>query len=142
MGPSLPQSSELEGSDQQVWTAERLFQASYKDLGSPAQVEDRFYRHLLSSETCRESLSVLLTESSTTTRDYSITIDAFDLLDTDPVLGHLLLRYPATLLPLLENAVVLAQRELARQIQEESPEGTEIPTMMVKGCNGGNDGKT
>ena len=31
------------------WTAERLARASYKDSGSPAQVEERFLRHLLSS---------------------------------------------------------------------------------------------
>ena len=34
------------------WSAARLFQASYKDLGSPSAVEDRFYRHLL--EHCQE----------------------------------------------------------------------------------------
>ena len=87
------------------WTAERLHQASYKDLGSPAQVEERFYQHLLRSSSCsttRDSLITLLCESSTTTRDYSISIDAFDLLHDDPILGHLLLQYPATLLPLLE----------------------------------------
>jgi DNA replicative helicase MCM subunit Mcm2 (Cdc46/Mcm family) len=102
------------------WTAEQLVHASYKDLGSPAQVEERFLRHLLLSPTCRHSLEVLLTESSTTTRDYSITVDAFDLLEGDPILGHLLLRYPATLLPLLENAVVGAQGALARELQERA----------------------
>src|SRR3569623_2028382 len=81
------------------WTAERLQQASYKDLGSPSQVEERFYHHLLTSPSCREALDVLLRESSTTTRDYSITIDSFDLLEADPILGHLMLKYPATLLP-------------------------------------------
>jgi DNA replicative helicase MCM subunit Mcm2 (Cdc46/Mcm family) len=136
------------------WTAERLVHASYKDLGSPAQVEERFLHHLLSSDTCRHSLEVLLTESSTTTRDYSITVDAFDLLEGDPILGHLLLRYPATLLPLLENAVVGAQGDLARQLQEradahndedgdnESQSRTQIslPPMVVKGCKSDGNG--
>jgi len=89
------------GGHRSVWTAERLFRASYKDLGSPGEVTERFYRHLLQSETCRHSLLVLLQESSATTRDYSITVDAFDLLQADPVLGQLLLRYPSTLLPCL-----------------------------------------
>jgi DNA replicative helicase MCM subunit Mcm2 (Cdc46/Mcm family) len=155
--------------DQTEWTAERLVHASYKDLGSPAQVEERFLHHLLSSETCRHSLEVLLTESSTTTRDYSITVDAFDLLEEDPVLGHLLLRYPATLLPLLENAVVGAQGELARELQEKADAHNDagnngessqsqsqnsgskecerapaapiqLPPMMVKGCKSDGNG--
>jgi DNA replicative helicase MCM subunit Mcm2 (Cdc46/Mcm family) len=97
------------------WTAERLARASYKDLGSPAQVEERFLRHLLSLESCQSALEVLLTATSKTTRDFSLEMDAFDLLEADPVLGHLLLRFPSTLLPILENAIVSAQKELSRK---------------------------
>jgi DNA replicative helicase MCM subunit Mcm2 (Cdc46/Mcm family) len=153
--------NEHEQESQKEWTAERLLHASYKDLGSPAQVEERFFHHLLSSETCRRSLQVLLTESSTTTRDYSITVDTFDLMEADPILGHLLLRYPATLLPLLENAVVGAQGELARELHEREQRGgaddeaqsqsqsqdgsvpqvpIKLPPMMVKGCKSDGNG--
>ena len=82
-----------------TWTAEKLQQASYRDLGSESDVEERFYTHLLKSDSCLDSLQRLLAENSTTTRDYSITIDTFDLIDADPILGHMLLRYPADLIP-------------------------------------------
>jgi DNA replicative helicase MCM subunit Mcm2 (Cdc46/Mcm family) len=130
---------------QQGWTAERLSQASYKDLGSPESVEERFYLHLVTSPQCVEALRRLLRESSATTRDYSITVDAFDLLHADPVLGHLLLQYPATLLPLLERAVVRAQEDLLKQFRRaESSATADADTnnttentnmMMVKGGN-------
>ena len=117
-----------------VWSAEKLSQASYKDLGSPSQVEERFYRHLLSSEPCRHSLNELLQENSNTTRDYSITIDAFDLLEADPVLGYLLLRYPATLLPLLENSVVRGQTDILRQLPDSDT--TTNNKYSIKGLKG------
>jgi len=133
--------------DDPGWTAERLVhQASYKDLGSPTDVEHRFYRHLLSSTTCVASLQDLLRQSSTTTRDYSITVDAFDLMDADPLLGHMLLRFPATLLPLLENAVVRAQRAilLRYQQQQENDDNDEdhmaVAQMTVKGSESGTTG--
>lgn len=102
------------------WSAERLSRASYKDLGTPQEVESRFLRHLMSSSTCQSSLRVLLTSTSTTTRDYSLEIDAFDLLQDDPILGHMLLKFPGTLLKLLENAIVAAQKEIQRQILMEN----------------------
>ena len=46
------------------------------------------------------------------TRAGSIEIDAFQLLTYDPVLGNLTLRYPDTLLELLEDATVRARRIL------------------------------
>jgi DNA helicase MCM9 len=98
------------------WTAERLVRASYKDLGTPAQVEERFYRHLL--QYSQADLEVLLSANSTTTRDYSLELDMFDLCWEDSVLGQLLLKYPSTLLPLLENAVVRAQKQILNLIQE------------------------
>lgn len=111
------------------WTAESLLQASYKDLGSPSAVQDCFLRHLLRH--CRPSLRHLLRQdSSTTTKDYSITVDAFCFLRADPVLGHLLLRYPATLLPLLEDAIVQAQHVILRE-QEQTDD--TIKQFLVKG---------
>lgn len=104
--------------EEQPWTAERLSQSSYKDLGSPAEVEKRFYHHLMSLESCRSSLYILLTANSNTTRDFSLEIDAFDLLESDPVLGHLLLRFPSTMLPLLENSIVMAQESLKDELKE------------------------
>jgi hypothetical protein len=76
------------------------------------------------------------------------------------------LRYPATLLPLLENAVVGAQGDLARELQERAdahnagnddsqsqsqsqlPDGSNshertqisLPPMMVKGCKSDGNG--
>lgn len=121
--------------DTQDWTAEKLQRASYKDLGSPSQVEDRFLQHLLAVEPCRSALDVLLTSSSSTTRDFSLEIDAFELLLRDCVLGQLLLRFPSTLIPILENAIVRAQKVLQNQRQEE---GDTTPT-SIKGDKG--DGK-
>ena len=122
---------------QHVWTPERLHTASYKDLGSPDHVEDRFYRHLVSSSTSFQALKLLLEESSNTSRDYSISLDAFDLLNKDPILGNLLLRYPATLLPLLEKAVVRAQHELVQRLSQEDGklDRTLAPHASVKGGN-------
>ena len=64
-------------------------------------------------------MRILLLSSSNTSRDYSLEIDAFDLLEADPVLGHLLLKFPGTLSGVLEKAIVSAQKELERQILEE-----------------------
>lgn len=121
------------------WTAQRLHQASYKDLGSPVEVEARFYRHLLRSDGCRQALEHLLQQSSTTTRDYSITIDAFDLINADPILGHLLLRYPGTLLPLLESAAVSAQHEMLRVRDDDD---NHDHALTVKGAKSDGVGAT
>ena len=58
------------------WTPERLLQATYKDLGSPSEVEGLFYRHLLRH--CRGALIHLLQQRNTNTRDYSLNLNAFD----------------------------------------------------------------
>ena len=77
------------------WTGEKLRHASYKDLGSPSEVEDRFYHSCLNSSNTRSALEQFLVQpSSPTTRDYSIQIRAYDFLHQNPVLGDLLLRYP------------------------------------------------
>lgn len=100
------------------WPASKLSQASYKDLGSPLVVEDRFFQHLMQSEFCEKGLIGLLESSSMSCRDYSMEIDAFDLLRDDPVLGFMLLKYPSTLLPILERAIVKAQQEILNQCEE------------------------
>ncbi|KAL3944000.1 MAG: hypothetical protein SGBAC_001910 [Bacillariaceae sp.] len=123
------------------WTAEKLQRATYKDLGSPSQVEDRFLRHLL-SPCCQSAIDILLTSQSTTTRDFSLEIDAFELLLADCVLGQMLLKYPSTLLPLLENSIVRAQKVLKRQREDEQlnddrdddgNDSVDCPPMSVKG---------
>lgn len=128
--------SQEEVDEEESWTAERLCRASYKDLGSPSQVETRFLSHLLSLDSCRSALEVLLKSTSTTTRDYSLEIDAFDLLEADAVLGHLLLRFPSTLLPILENALVQAQKELQKRLDEQ---GDTTPK-FVKGAKSNGKG--
>lgn len=111
-----PIHEDISPTDASTWTAERLVRASYKDLGTPAQVEERFYRHLL--EYSQTDLELLLSTNSSTTRDYSLELDMFDLCWEDAVLGQLLLKYPSTLLPLLENAIVRAQRHILQSIQQ------------------------
>lgn len=124
---------------------------------SPTQVTARFQRHLLTS--CRSSLHTLLQTSSSTTRDYSLEVDAFDLLEADPVLGHMLLKFPNTLMKCLEDAIVEAQRELKRQLQHEAAvaeDGGHLAAtaaaaaaaaqadtirLTIKGDKGNNDGK-
>ncbi len=127
------------------WTAERLCQATYKDLGTPTEVQETFQKYLLSIPSCISSLEVLLAAKSETTRDYSLEIDAFDLFEVDPVLGHLLLKYPNTLVPLLEQAIVTAQKVLKKQLEEkdellaEDKENSETITPIprtVKGIPG------
>lgn len=131
---------ELENDNQHIvleeWSAERLARASYKDLGSVAEVERRFFRLLLSTPSCKSSLKVLLTSKSATCRDYSLEIDAFDLLDSDPILGHLLLRFPSTLLDLLEKSIVEAQQEILRELTVEAEKEGTVVNAVVKGQNG------
>ena len=97
---------------EKTWTAERLMRASYKELGTPNQVQDRFLSFLLNSASSKEALKLLYSSSSSTTRDFSLEIDTFELIQQDTVLGCLVLRYPTTLLPLLEKAIVHAQAQL------------------------------
>ncbi len=124
---ALPEENE----SSQEWTAERLVRASYKDLGTPSQVEERFFHHLL--KCCMGGLELLLSANSATTRDYSLELDMFDLCWEDAVLGQLLLKYPSTLLPLVENAIVLAQKQLLQQNGQD-------PSWTVKGDKGTSKG--
>jgi DNA helicase MCM9 len=108
------------------WTAERLWRASYHELGSPAEVQQRFKNHLLSLSSCRKAVQNLLTSAeSRNSRDYSLEIDAFEILEADPVLGHLLLKYPNTLVPVLEKAIVEAQKDLKQQLEDEQQRDAE-----------------
>ena len=127
------------------WSAERLCRASYQDLGTPLEVQGLFKKYLLSVSSYRSSLEILLASQSKTTRDFSLEIDAFDLFEVDPVLGHLLLKYPNTLVPLLEKATVEAQKDLKKQLEEKDEENRlaegenaaqEHETRSVKGNNG------
>lgn len=95
-------------------SASQLLSSDYKDLGSPAQVKQQFEQYLLSSSQCLSSLlSILDLEIGKTGKhDFSLYIDMHDLIHFDPVLGNLLLRYPATLLPLLEESIVSAQSRI------------------------------
>jgi DNA replicative helicase MCM subunit Mcm2 (Cdc46/Mcm family) len=112
----------IERTEGRRWTAERLCRASYQDLGTPLEVQGLFKKYLLSLSSYRSSLEVLLSSQSETTRDFSLEIDAFDLFEVDPVLGHLLLKYPNTLVPLLEKAIVEAQKDLKQQLEEKYEE--------------------
>jgi len=118
------------------WSAERLSAASYRDLGNPEVFQSRFSNHLLSTPGCRNSMKVLLVSSSTTSRDYSLVIDAFDLLNCDPIFGNFLLRFPGTLLSLLEFSIVKAQEELLKDLVEQGKkDGMELQ-LSVKGRDG------
>jgi DNA helicase MCM9 len=124
---------EVTAPQQETWTAERLMRASYKDIGTPTQVQDRFLAFLLKSRVTRDALKNLYTSaSSSNTRDYSLEIDTFELIHHDTVLGCLVLRYPATLLPLLEKAIVHAQTQLF-EVQPEDDAQIVPTTGTVKG---------
>lgn len=121
------------------WTAERLCRASYQDLGSPSEVQKLFKEHLLSNPSSRASLDFLLMSNNRSSRDYSLEVDAFDLFVANPVLGHLLLKFPNTLVPLLEKAIVEAQTALKEELEEEEnrkKDNLEKIVRRVKGNSG------
>ena len=112
----------LNNQQKQQWSRQTLLRSSYQDLGTPETVGKRFQHYLLTNPSTLNSILCLLTSQSTTDdgktriKDYSLPIDLHELLSHDPVLGHMLLRHPTTLLPLLEDAVVEAQRELVSSV--------------------------
>ncbi|KAL3926072.1 MAG: hypothetical protein SGARI_005725, partial [Bacillariaceae sp.] len=136
--PSLPpNNNEAEASHQAChvnWKAERLWTASYSDLGSPQEVEKRFKNHLLHLTPCRKALLALL-ESPVrhNCRHYSLEVDAFAILEADPILGHLMIKFPGTLLPLLESSIVAAQIELKQELKVSEGGGDDNPNHVVKG---------
>ena len=135
------------------WTAQLLLASSFKDLGSPPQVGRRFQRHLLQSDRYLKSLLSLLKVEPSTTRDFSLDISCFDLNSRDPVLGNQLLRYPHILIPLLEDAIVEAQREVKGHVEaiaaaaaaaagaDADAAAGGLPSLIVKG-EGGSAGLT
>ena len=112
----------------------RLLSSSYKVFKHPADVGDRFVAFLLRNERTMSALHghVLadhlpgsqgpnnfsnpagapgdfdgsMRKKQQTRAVASIEIDAFQLISLDPVLGNLTLRYPDTLLELLEDATI------------------------------------
>ena len=121
-GPPAPLSNNLNSnSSESNWTPQRLLSSSYKDLGTPHSVRQRFLDYLLfhSPSSLSALLSLLYRQvGKTGVCDYSLEIDALELLHHDLVLGTMLLKYPSTLLGLLEEAMVLAQRELSKRLIE------------------------
>mmetsp|Transcript_50811 Transcript_50811/g.59344 ORF Transcript_50811/g.59344 Transcript_50811/m.59344 type:complete len:189 (+) Transcript_50811:62-628(+) len=123
------------------WTAHRLISSTYKDLGSPSEVELRFRKHLLKSDKCIQRLSFLLHLKPKTTRDFSFEVDCLDLMNSDNILGTMLIKYPTVLLPVLENAIVEAQRDLVQIIQQNDrrqdirniEDGLKIGQEIIKG---------
>lgn len=116
-------SESTKDSNNDHWPASQLIRASYRDLGSPPQVQARFLHHL--QHHCSDAIRKLLQDTNRTSRDYSMRVDTFELLRADPILGFLLLRYPTQLLPLLELAIVQAQEHmLAEEITKQDEQGT------------------
>ena len=121
------------------WSAHRLLTSNFKALGTPPQVGNRFLNLLLTSPAYLSRLVDLLTGNggqldTTATKDFSLEVDAFGLIQRDPVLGNMLLRFPATLLPLLEDAIVEAQRIIRRRAEADGR--GDIAKMVVKGEGG------
>lgn len=130
----------------------RLLSTSYRSF-DPIDIGDRYVHFLLENEPTLEKLTGCVlsdhvqeddnTKTTTaTTRGgeerersiyNSIEVDAFQLIMLDPILGNLTLRYPDTLLPLLEDATVQARRVLRRRMEvalkagmEEGPSSTNL----------------
>mmetsp|Transcript_15773 Transcript_15773/g.22529 ORF Transcript_15773/g.22529 Transcript_15773/m.22529 type:complete len:791 (-) Transcript_15773:2048-4420(-) len=121
-----------EHEEEQPWTASKLTSASYKDLGLPEHVSDRFLSFLLSSERC---LSLILNvvrsgPSKSLSTHFSIEINVFELMQHDNVMATMLLRYPFALLGLLEEAIVRAQRIV---IEQYALVASNLPIATVKG---------
>lgn len=120
----------------------RLLSSSYKVFKHPADVGDRFVAFLLRNERTMSALhGHVLSDHVGGGNDYtipaggdssntdkrkqqqkqravaSIEIDAFQLISLDPVLGNLTLRYPDTLLELLEDATIEARKVLRRRME-------------------------
>lgn len=124
----------------------RLLSSSYKVFKHPADVGDRFVAFLLRNERTMSALHghVLadhlpgsqgpnndsnnpagaagdldgsMRKKQQTRAVASIEIDAFQLISLDPVLGNLTLRYPDTLLELLEDATIEARKVLRRRME-------------------------
>jgi DNA helicase MCM9 len=114
-------------------TADSLSRALLRDFGDDNFIENRFQQHLNSSPKCQASLRFLLRSNSYNIRDYSLEIDAFDLIERDPCLGHFLLKYPTPMLGILERAIVAAQSDLLQRLLRESEQNGTTESGEVKG---------
>lgn len=99
-------------------TVKQLLSSSYKQLGTPQEVGYEFLDFLLTSPRCLTSLqsiaqSLVASNSVVPKKDCSLEVDAFELCNgpKSSHLGNMLLRFPATLLPLLEEAILEALKE-------------------------------
>lgn len=103
---------------EEAWDPQRLLSSDYKALGPPRKVTEAFENHLLTSSKCLASIvDILFLETGATgCHDYSLQFDMHDFLQANPVLGNLLLRYPANLLPLLEESIISAQKSIIGRI--------------------------
>eukprot|EP00956_Cyclotella_meneghiniana_P028191 scaffold64965_cov79-Cyclotella_meneghiniana.AAC.9 len=112
----------------------RLLSVSYRSF-DPIDIGDRYVRFLLENELTLEKLTRCVisdhvqeddnTNTTNNTRGDSIEVDAYHLIMLDPILGNLTLRYPDTLLPLLEDATVQAKRVLRRRMEVALKTGME-----------------
>jgi DNA helicase MCM9 len=105
-----------------------LLASSYKSF-DPYDVGDRYVTFLLDNEPTLEKLTGCVLkdhlkriDNETNGKmegrsDESIEIDAYQLMNLDPVLGNLTLRYPDTLLSLLEDSTVQARKVLRRRME-------------------------
>ena len=157
-------------------SASLLLSSSYKDLGSPPQVGARFLRFLLHNDRTLAALRKMAIPGLTASvedaggerpipaseddgelgggpgrgrndDDVSLEINAYDLIAHDAELGHMLLRFPSTLLTLLEDAAAEARLTLAERIysaleSELGPGAEEGPTSGdARGKGGGGGGE-
>lgn len=137
--PSLAPPTSASPSD---WSPSQLLSATYKDLGSPQVVGQKFKDYLLNSDKCLASLiNILFVETGKTgVHDYSLQVDMHNFLASDPVLGNMLLRHPSTLLPLLEDAIVNAQKDILKRVtQMDEITNTRTGTDGNGNGNGNND---
>ena len=128
-------------------SARRLLTTTYHAF-DPVDLGDRYVRFLLENETTMKKLLHCVLEDHRDDHDASntigqhvqhngnprrrknntndsIEIDAFQLIACDPILGNLTLRYPDTLLGLLEDSTVQARRVLRRRMEMAMKAGLE-----------------
>ena len=105
-------------SEEDNWSIPKLLNTDYRELGTPAEVEKRFLSFLLHSPSCLSAIVRLICTAPSTTRDFSFQLDAHEFIQADPILGTMLLRYPNPLLSVLENAIVIAQKEVFQILQK------------------------
>ena len=133
--PPPPPSVHNPNAPERGWSPHRLLSSDFKSLGTPPQVGARFLHLLLRSSPYLSALLDLLRTQPGATKDFSLEVDALELIQRDPVLGNMLLRFPATLLPLLEDAIVEAQRIIKRRAEADV-----LPRLLLMTGRNGNGG--